>query len=628
MSRRFPLLVLAFTVAACSRPRAESVRPPVVPVAAASPSPSVEIRRRPAARQGSAVLLGELDRRLVAYVADEDESAIRVIDVEDERELSVLRPGGVPAELVMLPDGRLVASLRDTSELVVLRGGGSPKSKLAVETRIPMPLEPIGLALSPDDDTLVATSGWGHAVTVMDAHTFARRAEHQVGREPRSVVISSDGKRAFVSHAVDQWLDVVALDGNAPKSKRIPLRGTEEILERMSAVSTQERAACQGFALAKSEDGRVFAPHVLVFSGEAGVTSGYGGGMGREAEVFHVPVVEEDSGKPLEESKTLRVGLDTPAGTEHCALPRSAVVGKAGLYVTCLGENRVELFDADVANPHDVQLKTWAVPAGPTAIALDEDHDRAVVWSQFAHTLTKLAIGGPTRPVALSSLTIQRDKTDEKLERGRIMFHATTDTRISNDGRACASCHPEGRDDTLVWSSPKGPRQTPMLVGRLEGAAPYGWNGDASSVSLHLVQTVKRLGGSGLDGADREALIAYVTSMRSPPSAKSTPEKKDAALRGAEVFRSEKTGCADCHGATGDMPDGAKHDVKSRNAVDLATKFDTPSLRFIGGSAPYFHDGRYPDLKTLLVKSDGKMGHTKHLSPGELDDLVSYLETL
>jgi mono/diheme cytochrome c family protein len=399
----------------------------------------------------------------------------------------------------------------------------------------------------------------------------------------------------------------------------------------MSIVTTQDRAACQGFALAKSEDGRVFAPHVLVFSGEAEVSSGYGGGAGREAEVFHVPIVDEDSGKSSAESKTLRVGLDRPTGTHHCALPRAATVGKAGLYVTCLGENRVELFDADVANPHDVQLKTWAVPAGPTGIALDEDHGRAVVWSQFAHALTTLAIGGDGAapgPIALSSLTIEREKPNAKLDRGRIIFHATTDRRISSDGRACASCHPEGRDDTLVWSSPKGPRQTPMLAGRLEGAAPYGWNGDASSVSLHLVQTVKRLGGTGLDGEDKDALIAYVSSMRPPPAPKSTPEKNEAALRGSAIFRSEQTGCADCHGATGDLPDGAKHNVKSRNATDLATKFDTPSLRFIGGSAPYFHDGRYPDLKTLLVKSDGKMGHTKHLSPGEIDDLVTYLETL
>ena len=57
-------------------------------------------------------------------------------------------------------------------------------------------------------------------------------------------------------------------------------------------------------------------------------------------------------------------------------------------------------------------------------------------------------------------------------------------------------------------------------------------------------------------------------------------------------------------------------------------RFDTPSLRFVSGTAPYFHDGRYPTLRALLVGSDGKMGHTAKLSPHELDALEAYLRTL
>ena len=598
---------------------------------ASSPSPSVPapvVRRLEPSRQGSGVVLADLDGRRVAYVADEDDSVVRVIDLEDERELSSFAPGGVPSSIVMLPDGRLVVAVRDAARLLVVRGGGTEKSPLVADTRIDMPTEPVGLALSPDDGTLVATSGWGRTVSILDAHTFTLKAEHAVAREPRSVVVSSDGKRAFVSHAVGQSLDVIPLDGTTP-GKPLALGGNEEVMNMPMAPGMQARVACQGFALAKADTGRVFAPHVLVFPGEPQVSSGYGGGEGRESEVFHVPVIDEDSGKLLAESTILRAGLEAPP--PRCALPRAATVGNAGLFVTCLGEDSVVLFDADAVNPHDVALKKWSVPSGPTAIALDEEHDRAVVWSQFAHALTTIAIGeggdAKPRPFALSSVTLVRTHEDPKVERGRVLFHSTTDPRISSDGRACASCHPEGRDDTLVWSSPKGPRQTPMLAGRLDGAAPYGWNGDAPDVSKHLVQTVKRLGGKGLEGEDKEALMAYVRSMRPPPGAASRPSK-DAVGRGLAIFQSEEAGCASCHGAAGDLPDGSQHDVKSRASADVQAKFDTPSLRFVGGSAPYFHDGRYPDLRTLLVKSDGKMGHTKHLSPSELADLEAYLETL
>jgi mono/diheme cytochrome c family protein len=643
-----PLLVgSAAVTAACAHPSLDA--PSAQPASAgAGRSPHLVSSRRgngavaaappvvrpfASARDGAAIVLADLDGRTVAYVADEDDAMIRVIDVDDGRELSNARVGGVPGQLVIRKDGRLVATVRDTSQVVVLSGGGSEGSQLAIEKRIDVAADPVGLALSADGATMVVTSGWGRAVTVLDAGTLAVRAEHAVSREPRGVVVSSDGKRAFVSHVVGDKLDAIVLDAKAPDAKAktsLPMNGTEEFFSRGMGQNEQKRSACQGFALARAESGRVFAPHVLVFTGDpAENSSGYGGGSeGREAEVMHIPVIDEDAAKVIPTSLRLTAGLEGVSA--RCALPRAATVGKAGLFVTCLGDNVVALFDADAVNPHDVPLGRWSVPAGPVGIALDEAHNRAIVWSQFAHAITTLAIGDGTttqRPFALSSVTLPRDtRASAKLERGRTLFHSTGDDRISGDGRACASCHPDGRDDTLVWSSPNGPRQTPMLAGRLEGAAPYGWNGDATDVSTHLVQTFKRLGGKGLTGDDKEALMAYVSALRPPPERKA--KDQSAVLRGHAIFRSPQAECASCHGTDGDLPDGVGHDVKSRAGADQRTKFDTPSLRFVGGSAPYFHDGRYKTLGALLTKSDGKMGHTKHLAPSDLADLEAYLESL
>jgi mono/diheme cytochrome c family protein len=566
-------------------------------------------------------MLARRDGRVVAYVADEDDALVRVVDVDDGREVARVRPGGTPAQLVVLPDGRIVASLRDASQVAVIRGD-------AVERRIDVPTEPIGLALSPDDATLVVASGWGRAVSILDARTFEKRASYGVAREPRSVIVSKDGTHAFVSHAVGPWIDVVSLDVAGPP-RALDAGGTEETVGRHMFVSTLSRSACQGFALAKSDGGRIFAPEALVFSGDpSSASEGYGGGgSGLDAEVFHVPVIDEDAARVVDESRLIRAG---GAETARCALPRAATVGKAGLFVTCLGEDSVALFDGAMLHPDAVELGRWKVPSGPVGIALDEGGARAVVWSQFAHALTTIAIGeggDVPRPFALASVTLPRDvRTSAKVERGRALFHATGDPRISGDGRACASCHPDGRDDTLVWSSPNGPRQTPMLAGRLDGAAPYGWNGDARDVSTHLASTFKRLGGKGLTGGDKGALMAYVASLRPPPSGKA--HDGPAIARGAAIFRSAEAGCSGCHGETGDLPDGAAHDVKSAAEGDLRRKFDTPSLRFVGGSAPYFHDGRFPDLSTLLVKSDGKMGHTKHLAARDVADLAAYLESM
>jgi cytochrome c peroxidase len=68
--------------------------------------------------------------------------------------------------------------------------------------------------------------------------------------------------------------------------------------------------------------------------------------------------------------------------------------------------------------------------------------------------------------------------------------------------------------------------------------------------------------------------------------------------------------------------------VKSKAKADQSSVFNTPSLRFVGGTGPYFHDGRYKTLRALLTSTDGTMGHTKHLSPDDLDALEAYLRTL
>jgi cytochrome c peroxidase len=97
--------------------------------------------------------------------------------------------------------------------------------------------------------------------------------------------------------------------------------------------------------------------------------------------------------------------------------------------------------------------------------------------------------------------------------------------------------------------------------------------------------------------------------------------------RGAEIFASKQAGCTGCHNGTL-YTDNKRHDVKSKTPNDREAAFNTPSLRFIAGRAPYYHDGRYGTLRELLDGSDGTMGHTKHLSEKDLVSLEAFLRTL
>jgi cytochrome c peroxidase len=72
-----------------------------------------------------------------------------------------------------------------------------------------------------------------------------------------------------------------------------------------------------------------------------------------------------------------------------------------------------------------------------------------------------------------------------------------------------------------------------------------------------------------------------------------------------------------------------RHQVTAHAATAAhANEFDTPSLRFVAGTAPYFHDGRYKTLDDVLTAPDHAMGESTRLTRRDRAALVAYLETL
>jgi cytochrome c peroxidase len=299
-----------------------------------------------------------------------------------------------------------------------------------------------------------------------------------------------------------------------------------------------------------------------------------------------------------------------------------------------MGLDAIIEYDATSADPEHAERRRIPVAAGPTGLAVDTEGRRLVVFSQFDRTLHVVPLENKSdetdsQPTALRVALSRKAKavSGPDFELGRRLFHATNDSRISRDGRACASCHPDGRDDALTWATPDGPRQTPMLAGRLAQTAPYGWMGSTDSVESHLAQTFGRLGGAGLERRELDALIAFATTLDAPATTDSSTDKV-LVDRGREVFHSANAGCANCHAEADAFTDRHSYDVKSRADADATATFDTPSLKFVGGTAPYFHDGRYLTLRALLLDVDGKMGHTKHLAQQDITALEAYLRSL
>ena len=576
-------------------------------------------------REGSAVAVVYAAQQTLAYAADADSRSIHTVALDDH-ELGSTTFDGAPQRLLVLDDGRVAATFPDKGRLVVLEPSIDPSKPMSVLCSRKLSAEPWGVARTADETKLVVSSAWGATLTVIDTKTFAISRTVPLPRDPRSITVTDDGL-AFVSHSVGAKLSVVDLQKNEPAALiDLSTRKATPLLQDVDKDAV--RTASHGFALARIEH-RVLVPMTSVDPGplvrdEAGPTY-YGppfDGVPKQAPI--VAVVDS-------ERRTM-LASDLLATTNviyrrECLLPRDAVVSSKNhsLFVACRGIDAVVELDALAVDPARAERRRFAVPMAPEGLAIDDRGDRLVVFSQFGAALTVIPFDGHERTIALDYQPLPELAA---VATGRKLFFATDDEHISSDGLACASCHIDARDDGVTWSTPLGPRQTPMLAGRVDGTAPYGWEGNRPTLFDYISHTVTNLGGKGLSVPELDALVAFVQAAPAPSLMADAPDPS-ALAQGAKLFGT--SGCDACHttGATDNRPHALSRLLRGDvvGGTD-GTAVDTPTLRFVGATAPYFHDGRYPTLEDLLADPKSKMGTSAKLAAADRRVLAAYLRSL
>ena len=267
-------------------------------------------------------------------------------------------------------------------------------------------------------------------------------------------------------------------------------------------------------------------------------------------------------------------------------------------------------------------------------------------------------------PEALARVrVVDREVLDAKVLLGKQVFFNAADTRMSNDGyMSCVSCHFGGMSDGRVWDFSlrgEGLRNTKSLLGsRGIGQGRVHWSANFDEVQDFERDIREDFEGSGFmpdaeyqsrKGAngryepfarpatgvspELDALAAFFASMdQAPRSPFRNPDGSftAAALAGRAVF--ERAGCAACHSGPEltDSGRGALHDVgtlaptSGKRLGEALVGIDTPSLKGVWQSAPYYHDGRAATLLEVFTTYNvgDKMGVTSNLTTTELDQLV------
>jgi YVTN family beta-propeller protein len=318
------------------------------------------------------------------------------------------------------------------------------------------------------------------------------------------------------------------------------------------------------------------------------------------------------------------------------------------LYVACAGANVVLVLDGprlhrylekpgygysyqDPTGSDDLTASrrylTARLPtqANPRRLALSGDGKTLVVSNYLADSLTvidaarlrvvrHIPLGGPPPDAA---------------RRGEILFNSG---QMTFHGQfTCASCHPDGRSDGLVWDLERDGignfKRTKSLLG-VKDTAPYGWHGNSPTLADRVQGTLRTLHRHEPTANEIEDLVAYLKTL--PPPRPPVPKEADrpAIARGQALFEG-KGECRTCHRRIG-LDDGRSHDIGTRAAGDTQDRFDTPALRGLAQSPRYLHDGRSNNLEEVFTKYNPKHRHgaAHQLTGAELADLIAYLNSL
>ncbi len=256
-------------------------------------------------------------------------------------------------------------------------------------------------------------------------------------------------------------------------------------------------------------------------------------------------------------------------------------------------------------------------------------------------------------------------------QQGRQLYYSGDIFEVSG-GLGCAGCHPDGRDDGFTWHEatfttptsnlatnfvstpeviptalggqpsqqvvPGYARRTPMLAGRVDATGPFGWHGESADLLARLKEGfgLHRWGGLSLNekvfASYGPPLVEFVLHGLVPPP-REPHTLTPAESHGRELFLSDKTNCGSCH-----TPDSryTNHQALPLPALSALPSFDpepnqafkTPSLLFLEGHAPYFHDGSASSIEALVTENHTRMGNTDALTPEERADLIAFLKTL
>jgi len=513
-----------------------------------------------------------------AYVACQGSDCVSVIDLATHQVVDTWSVGDRPVGVALSPDGQLLAVSELGDDVVRLIGVASSETVAAV----PVPDRPYGLAFTPQGTSLVVTHLLRGDVTIINlADLYCRFIPTWMNVAPApTVAINAEGSRAYLPQTMAHGLGRNTQFDNT-------------VFAKVSVIDLQESV---------------------------------------HATAEHISLPEKDQ----------------PVG-----LPWDVSLAKEDreLWVVNAASNDISVLNIeDPARPG--RVAHIPVSDNPRGIVIHPDGTRAFVSNSLAGTVSVIdtALYEVTEEVKVTKIPLP-----PVLLAGKRLFHTSDRSDVAKASwTSCNSCHIEGEHDGRTWllqytgevpvgADPVVRRNTTSLLGMIE-TYPLRWSGEwnesaDSEFSIRFEQfgtgLIKgemhpTLGAPNLGRSNElDSLSAFIDSLRLPEREQPLTEAEE---RGKALFETERTGCAVCHPPPlyTDLKQQDVGTVDGKDAEWFGPDIDTPTLRFLYDSAPYFHDGSAATLYEALTFPSPENEHDVSLilSSEEIEDLVQFLLAL